>query len=419
MAPAELPSLRSYLGTTTARFCWDRDSSVRLSDLNGGTSLGRGRIDDFAGRSVLLATANQLTAALALIELDGHARRITVLPPDFKSNHLAAIIGSAEIDAVVVDCDTPRHLLLDLPIRVISSPSISAGKAVQPARLRTEWILLTSGTSGPPKLVAHTLSALTAPMASKSPADGAAVWGTFYDIRRYGGLQIFLRALMSGASLVLSRANEPVSEHLARLAQRDVTHISGTPSHWRAVLMNPEIRRIAPRYVRLSGEIADQTILDSLRAVFPQASVGHAYASTEAGVAFDVNDGLAGFPVAYLSAIREGVEMKIVDGALHIRSPRTASHYVGNQGALTDEEGFVDTGDLVEQHGDRYYFVGRKDGVINIGGLKVHPEEIEAVINTHPMVRQSVVQSKKSPITGSIAVAEIVLKPCLRCRATK
>ena len=64
----------------------------------------------------------------------------------------------------------------------------------------------------------------------------------------------------------------------------------------------PAIRNISPRYVRLSGEIADQAILDGLRAVFPQAGIGHAYASTEAGVAFDVNDGLAGFPAAYVGA---------------------------------------------------------------------------------------------------------------------
>ena len=50
---------------------------------------------------------------------------------------------------------------------------------------------------------------------------------------------------------------------------------------------------------------------------------------------------------------------------------------------LTDSEGFVDTGDMVELRGDRYYFVGRRGGIINIGGLKVHPEEIEAVINRH------------------------------------
>ena len=67
--------------------------------------------------------------------------------------------------------------------------------------------------------------------------------------------------------------------------------------------MKPAIRNVTPRYVRLSGEIADQTILDALRTAFPNATVGHTTASTEAGVAFDVNDGLAGFPVGYIEFI--------------------------------------------------------------------------------------------------------------------
>ena len=103
-----------------------------------------------------------------------------------------------------------------------------------------------------------------------SPADGADVWGTFYDIRRYGGLQIYLRAVCGGASLVLSNAGEPVADHLARLAADGVTHLSGTPSQWRRALMTvPAVEALAPRYVRLSGEIADQAVLDSLRTAFP------------------------------------------------------------------------------------------------------------------------------------------------------
>ena len=73
-----------------------------------------------------------------------------------------------------------------------------------------------------------------------------------------------------------------------------VTHLSGTPSHWRRALMSPSARAMSPRYVRLSGEIADQAILDNLRAFYPRARVGHAYASTEAGVGFEVDDGLRG-----------------------------------------------------------------------------------------------------------------------------
>ena len=102
--------------------------------------------------------------------------------------------------------------------------------------------------------------------------------------------------------------------------------------------------------------------------------------------------------------------MKIIDGSLRIRSPGAASRYVGNGQALTDAGGFVDTGDIVERRGERYYFAGRKGGIINIGGLKVHPEEIEAVINRHPRVRMSLVRPKRSPITGAIVVADVVLK---------
>ena len=108
--------------------------------------------------------------------------------------------------------------------------------------------------------------------------------------------------------------------------------------------------------------------------------------------------------------VRDGVEMKIDDGSLRIRSPRTASRYIGNDAPLADKDGFVDNGDMVERRGDRYVFTGRRGGIINIGGQKVHPEEIEAVINRHPQVRMSLVRPKRSPITGAVVVADVVLK---------
>jgi acyl-CoA synthetase (AMP-forming)/AMP-acid ligase II len=410
MARAETPSLWDYVANApAARFFSDRAAAACYTDVAHGTSLGS-RLAELAGRSVLLATASQLTTALALIALDGRARRLTILPPDLEHSHLGAVLTGAEIDAVVLDRGTPQLVEFDFPVRVACAPSNVPTEEVPPVRFCTEWLLLTSGTTGAPKLVAHTFANLTSATAVQSVADGAAVWGTFYDIRRYGGLQIFLRAVIGGASLILSSAGEPVGDHLARLARHGVTHLSGTPSHWRRALMNPAIRTITPHYIRLSGEIAEQAVLDALRAAFPNAVVGHAYASTEAGVAFDVNDGLAGFPVAFVDCVRDGVEMKVVDGSLHIRSPRTASRYIGTRQSLADDEGFVDTGDIIEQRGNRYYFIGRKDGIINIGGLKVHPEEVEAVINRHRLVCMSRVRSKKSPITGSIVVADVVLK---------
>jgi acyl-coenzyme A synthetase/AMP-(fatty) acid ligase len=407
LARAETPALRQRLSDTSPeRFLFDRSTRACYTHLARGTCFG-GQLAELAGKSVLLATGSQLTSGLALIELDGVARRITILPPDAAPGHFAALIAGAEIDAVVVDIGSVSEFY-DIPLRVPVSFYINAAENLPPASLPTEWVMLTSGTTGVPKMVAHRLAGLTASFAAKPP-DPSVVWATFYDIRRYGGLQIFLRAVLGGTSLVLSSEGEPVADHLARMAEQSVTHVLGTPTHWRRALMSPAIKTISPRYVRLSGEIADQAILDALGAAFPHAVVSHAFASTEAGVAFEVSDGLAGFPAAYVEQVRDGVAMKVEDGSLRIRSPRTASLYIGSAAPLADKDGFVDNGDMVERRGDRYVFTGRRGGIINIGGQKVHPEEIEAVINRHPEVRMSLVRGKRSPITGAIVVADVVL----------
>jgi acyl-coenzyme A synthetase/AMP-(fatty) acid ligase len=160
----------------------------------------------------------------------------------------------------------------------------------------------------------------------------------------------------------------------------------------------------------MSGEIADQAILDNLHAVYLDAKIGHAYASTEAGVGFEVDDGREGFPESYLDAQRNGVEMKIEGGSLRLRSPGIAVRYLGaGRGPVADENGFVDTGDVITTRAGRCYFAGRTGGVINVGGMKVHPEEVETVINRHPDVRMSLVRPKKNPITGAVVIADVVL----------
>jgi acyl-coenzyme A synthetase/AMP-(fatty) acid ligase len=408
MLQTETRPLRHHLEGQQAagRFFRGANGCVAFTDLCSGTSLG-GRLNELAGRSVLLATRDQLAAALALIELDGVARRMVLCPPDVAAEHLAEIAANAAVDAIVSDRDEAAFAL-GVPLHVRAATSVSRETAPPAGGRRTEWLLLTSGTSGAPKLVRRDVASLTAPIRPGVPAP---VWGTFYDIRRYGGLQIFFRAVVGGGSLILSSAGEAVADHLGRLAAHGVTHLSGTPSHWRRALMSPMARAIAPRYVRLSGEIADQTILDNLRAFFPQAGVGHAYASTEAGVGFEVNDGLAGFPASFVAVGQGDVDIKIQDGSLHLRSARTASGYVGrSMPALLDADGFVDTGDMVERRGERYHFVGRKGGIINVGGQKVHPEEVEAAINRHPAVWASLVRARRNPITGAIVVAEVVLR---------
>ena len=119
-----------------------------------------------------------------------------------------------------------------------------------------------------------------------------------------------------------------------------------------------------------------------------------------------------GFPATMIEAQSPDAEVRfrIVDNSLQIRSKRAASRYLGDdQPAMIGPEGFVDTGDIVELRGDRYYFVGRRGGVINVGGQKIFPEEVENVINRHPAVRMSLVHGRRNPMMGALVVADVVL----------
>lgn len=412
MPPGFPGSIRSALNSGSdcpARYLWSRTAGIHLRSLVNGTCLS-GRLLELSGRSILVAAREQFAAALALIELDGVAGQLIIYPPDVPETHLPEVIARGGVDVIVSDDDPGHDGPAAGPLRVRCHGAVTPVTRQHAAHHPTEWVLLTSGTTGAPKMIVHTLGSLTAPIKTRQNAGPDVVWGTFYDIRRYGGLQILLRVLVGHGSFVVPGTAEPVADYLVRLGAHGVTHMSGTPSHWRRALMSPQARAIAPSYIRLSGEIADQGILNSLHSFYPQARVVHAFASTEAGVGFEVTDGLEGFP-ATLPGAQADVDIKIDDGSLRLRSARTALRYVGGEGGLLmDDEGFVDTGDVVERRGDRYYFLGRRNGVINIGGMKVYPEEVEAVINRHPAVRMSIVRARKNPIIGSLVSADVVLR---------
>ncbi|MDE2448525.1 MAG: AMP-binding protein, partial [Gammaproteobacteria bacterium] len=210
-----------------------------------------GRLDALRARSVIVAVRDPLVAAAVLLELDGVARRMVLCTPDLLREHLPQVLRCAQADvwlADLSDSGPPPGVELDIAVEAASAPQPCSVE--RRASCDTEWVLLTSGTTGAPKLVAHTLRSLTSAFAGERTEGGAApVWSTFYDIRRYGGLQIYLRALHAG-SLLLASAGETITDYLARASAAGVTHISGTPSHWRKALMSGAAERFSPAYVR-------------------------------------------------------------------------------------------------------------------------------------------------------------------------
>jgi len=406
--PCPLREAIAAAGTSAGRLYGVR-GTTDLAGLAHGSSLGD-QLEELRGRSVLIAVKDPSPAALALLELDGVAARLVLCPADLPPEHMPAVARAAGCDAAVVDSAAAVAGVAGIDCCVTVGPELLPAAVRRNGSHDTEWILLTSGTTGVPRLVRHDLATLTHALADARRGTAPIVWGTFYDIRRYGGLQILLRALLGG-SLVPAAPRESVPEFLERARAARVTHVSGTPSHWRKVLMSGAAAAIAPHYVRLSGEIADQAVLDAVRATYPGAIVVHAFASTEAGVGFEVRDGCAGFPASLLDAPGAEVRLTVREGTLRIRSRGNAHGYLGEDVVAFPRgpDGAIDTGDLIEQRSGRCYFLGRRGGVINVGGLKVYPEEIEAVINAHPWVRMSLVRSRRNPITGAVVIADVVL----------
>ena len=165
----------------------------------------------------------------------GSLNEILLRPPD-QAADCSSIVRAAGVDRILTDEIGPAAE--NLPV-VQGKCLLEHTRRDAHRSIQTEWILFTSGTTGRPKMAIHALSSLTGPLDDGLTGDAGAVWSTFYDIRRYGGLQILLRGLLGRGSLVLSNPAESTSELLVRLGMAGVTHISGTPFPLATVLIEP------------------------------------------------------------------------------------------------------------------------------------------------------------------------------------
>lgn len=304
-----------------------------------------------------------------LVAWDGYARALLLMPPD---------VATANIPDLP---DTPATTL---------------------------WYLFTSGTTNIPKAIPHTFASLTRTSKRHVPGAPAHRWGLAYDPARFAGLQVVLQALLGGSSLVPGVTGD-FETSVAAFVAHGIDALSATPTYWRKLLMHRGILDCPLRHITLGGEIADQAILDALARAFPAARIRHIYASTEAGVGFSVSDGRAGFPTDYLRNGWAGTRLRVdADGTLWLcpEKPLTAS-----PARETDALGYLNSHDRVEAQDDRFYFVGRDTGVINVGGNKVFPEEVEQVLREVDGVHEARVGAQTSSIAGQLVVAEIVPAP--------
>lgn len=348
---------------------------------------------DWSGKRVALGFLPVIEFVSTLIFLDGLAEAILLLPSEDDAVTRAARLAQAQID-IVIEND-------GLGFTKLFSSKTSSTPFDRPAPIASTWLLPTSGTTGAPKLINHSLESLTRSMTQRQVGD-AYIWGSLYSLRRFAGLQVFLQAWMCATPLVLNEESADLAGVLSGLAEKGCNALSATPSMWRKLAMHPLFDNLVLKQITLGGEIVDQAVLDMLINRFPNARITHIYASTEAGVGFAVRDGKAGFPKDYLSKPPSGLAMR-VDEHNHLWFGPMSEQMTTSQSQKT----WLDSGDVVAIEANRVRFLGRANGSINVGGNKVMPEEVEAVIKELPEVAFVVVRARKSAMLGNLVEAAI------------
>jgi acyl-CoA synthetase (AMP-forming)/AMP-acid ligase II len=323
----------------------------------------------------------------ALIAFDGWCSAIYLCPPDVSIPQIDLVKWPLECDIAIADSTEKQ-------------PKSTSSDIAQ-----TTWYLATSGTTGEAKWFSHSFLSLSA-SSKHSHKLQCLCWALLYQPFRFAGLQVVLQALLTGADLIDVADYEPLAQ-MTHLKHGDVTAVSATPSLWRQLLMTGQLSDLNLSHITLGGEIADQSVLDQLKSLFPNAKLRHIYASTEAGVGFVVSDGRAGFPAEWLEDSSLPVALKMSGNQHLLIQP---SFQVCQTLALqTDAQGYVDTLDTVQITDDRVFFLGRATGMINVGGNKVHPEKVEQVLLQCADISQAKVYAKKSALLGELVVADVTI----------
>lgn len=263
----------------------------------------------------------------------------------------------------------------------------------------SEITIFTSGTTGQPKKVIHSVQGLTRSVRCAERYRGQ-VWAYAYNPTHMAGLQVFFQAFENQNTLVnvfgLAR-----NEVYSLIEKYSVTHISATPTFYR-LLLPFEKEYSSVQRITFGGEKSDQHLYDVIHNIFPLAKTNNIYASTEAGSLFAAKGDCFQIP----ASIRD--KFMIVDEELLIHRS-----LLGRSESFNFDGDYYHSNDLIEwvnQQEGIFRFKSRKNELINVGGYKVNPGEVEVAINAINGVRQSLVYGKPNSVLGNVLCADIQLE---------
>jgi long-chain acyl-CoA synthetase len=266
-------------------------------------------------------------------------------------------------------------------------------------------ILFTSGTSGKPKAAVHDFNKLLQKfLVSRISLKTV----NFLLFDHWGGLNTMFHTLSNGG-VVLSLKNRTPDAVCSFIEKYNVELLPASPTFLNLLLISEAYKRFdlsSLKIISYGTEPMPENTLKRLNEIFPDVRLQQTYGLIELGVLRSKSKGNNSL---WVKIGGEGFDVRVVDGMLQIKADSAMLGYLNAPSPFTDDGYFV-TGDAVEVDGDYYKILGRNSELINVGGEKVFPREIENVIQEIDNVEDVTVFSEPNPITGQIVCAKIKLK---------
>jgi acyl-CoA synthetase (AMP-forming)/AMP-acid ligase II len=278
-------------------------------------------------------------------------------------------------------------------------------------------ILFSSGSTGAPKAMIHNLDNLVDSFQGKRGR--GIVFLIFLMFDHIGGLNTLLNCLAMGVTMVFPERREP--EHVATLIQNyKVNILPSSPTFLNLLLIseaNLHYDLSSLRMITYGTEPMPDSLLVKLKEAFPHVKFLQTFGTSETGISQTASKSSDS---TFLKIDDPNTEIKIVEGELWIRSKTQIMGYLNSSMERFTEDGWFKTGDLVEEAVDGYIkIVGRNKELINVGGEKVLPSEVESVLFQLPELVDCIVYGEINPITGMMVVAKVLFKDEIKISEAK
>ena len=256
-------------------------------------------------------------------------------------------------------------------------------------------VLFSTGTTGRPKAILHDLNLFMQRFETPRPTLKTINFLLFDHI---GGLNTLLHTLFNKGTVVAPKSRS-VEDILQTCTEHEIEVLPTTPTFLRMMLMSGLIPDKVPKSLRIityGTERMDQPTLDALCELLPNVDFRQTFGMSELGIVRVKSEARNSL---FMKVGGEGVETRVVDNVLQIRSQTRMLGYL-NADSPFDDEGWYNTSDIVEERDGYYKVTGRTNEVINVGGLKFMASEVERVALQFDGVELAKAEGKPNPITG-------------------